>query len=204
MIDEGMTLVELVEKAADIDPVREMLGIAAERMMDVEAEVKTCAAKGARMPLWEAQRTGYRDRDWWRRARKRSGGSFPRRRRAGRIALDIPKLRKGGCFPSFLEPRRTAGKALAAVMQEACVHGSSTRSVDGLVKAMGVGGMSKSQASRLCADIAMRANAFLQRPLESAWGAPLSLGPCMGGSRGARGVVFGSEYLVGRSHVYGV
>ena len=83
--------------------------------------------------------------------------------------MAIPKLRKGSCFPSFLEPRRTAEKALVAVIQEAYVHGVSTRSVDDLVKAMGAGGMSKSQVSRLCVEIDERVNAFLQRPLEGAW-----------------------------------
>ena len=67
--------------------------------------------------------------------------------------MEIPKLRKGSYFPSFLEPRRTAEKALVAVISEAYVHGISTRSVDDLVKAMRAGGMSKSQVSRLCADI---------------------------------------------------
>ena len=86
--------------------------------------------------------------------------------RAGRIALVIPKLRKGSYLPSFLEPRRTAEKALVAVIQEAYVQGISTRSVDDLVKAMGAGGMSKSQVSRLCAEIDERVNAFLSRPLE--------------------------------------
>src|SRR3712207_8801724 len=59
------------------------------------------------------------------------------------------KLGKGSYFPAFLEPRRTAEKALAAVIQEAYVHGISTRSVDDLVKAMGASGISKSQVSRL-------------------------------------------------------
>ena len=112
-------------------------------------------AKGARSPLREVQRNGYRDRDW--------------DTRAGRIALEIPKLRKGSYLPSFLEPRRTAEKALMAVIQEAYVQGISTRSVDDLVKAMGAGGMSKSQVSRLCAEIDERVNAFLSRPLEGAW-----------------------------------
>lgn len=103
----------------------------------------------------EVQRNGYRDRDW--------------DTRAGRIALEIPRLRKGSYFPSFLEPRRTAEKALVAVIQEAYVHGVSTRSVDDLVKAMGAGGMSKSQVSRLCTEIDERVNAFLARPLEGAW-----------------------------------
>ncbi len=155
MADERMALVELVEKQADGDLVREMLAFAAERIMELEVEARTGASKGARSPLREVQRNGYRDRDW--------------DARAGRIALEIPKLRKGSYFPSFLEPRRTAEKALVAVIQEACVHGVSTRSVDDLVKAMGAGGLSKSQVSRLCVEIDERVNAFLTRPLEGAW-----------------------------------
>jgi transposase-like protein len=155
MTDEMMTLRGLVEKAADADLVREMLAFAAERFMDAEVETLTCAAKGARSALRETHRNGYRERDW--------------DTRAGRIDLAIPKLRKGSYFPSFLEPRRTAEKALVAVIQEAYVHGVSTRAFDDLVKAMGAGGMSKSQVSRLCAEIDERVHAFLQRPLEGAW-----------------------------------
>jgi transposase-like protein len=155
MTDDRMTLIELVEKQADGDLVREMLAFAAERIMDAEVEARTGAAKGARSPMREVQRNGYRDRDW--------------DTRAGRIALEIPKLRKGSYFPSFLELRRTAEKALVAVIQEAYVHGVSTRAVDDLVKAMGAGGMSKSQVSRLCVEIDERVNAFLTRPLEGAW-----------------------------------
>jgi len=155
MTDERMALLELVEQQADGDLVREMLAFAADRIMEAEVETRTGAAKGARSPLREVQRNGYRDRDW--------------DTRAGRIALEIPKLRKGSYLPSFIEPRRTAEKALVAVIQEAYVHGVSTRSVDDLVKAMGAGGMSKSQVSRLCAEIDERVNAFLNRPLEGAW-----------------------------------
>ena len=85
------------------------------------------------------------------------------------MELDIPKLRKGSYFPAFLEPRRTAEKALTAVIQEAYVHGISTRAVDDLVKAMGGSGVSKSQVSRLCAEIDQRVDAFLARPIEGAW-----------------------------------
>jgi transposase-like protein len=80
--------------------------------------------------------------------------------------LRIPKLRKGSYFPSFLEPRRMAEKALTAVIQEAYVQGVSTRSVDDLVKAMGGAGVSKSQMSRLCAEIDARVKTFLDRPRE--------------------------------------
>ena len=152
MTEEKMALLELVEKGADADLVRDMLAFAAERIMEAETEVAAGAAKGARTPLREAHRNGYRERDW--------------DTRAGRIELAIPRLRKGSYFPSFLEPRRTAEKALVAVVQEAYVHGVSTRAVDDLVKALGAGGMSKSQVSRLCAEIDTRVDAFLSRPLE--------------------------------------
>jgi putative transposase len=155
MTDDRMALLELVEKGADADLVREMLAFAAERIMEAEVEAAAGAAKGARTPLREAHRNGYRERDW--------------DTRAGRIELAIPRLRKGSYFPSFLEPRRTAEKALVAVVQEAYVRGVSTRAVDDLVKALGAGGMSKSQVSRLCAEIDSRVNAFLSRPLEGRW-----------------------------------
>ena len=83
--------------------------------------------------------------------------------------LKIPKLRKGSYFPGFLEPRRTAEKALAAVIQEAYIQGVSTRSVDELVKAMGMSGISKSQVSRLCGEIDERVQAFLNRPIDGDW-----------------------------------
>jgi transposase-like protein len=81
----------------------------------------------------------------------------------------IPKLRKSSYFPSFLEPRRSADKAMIAVIQEAYVHGISTRSVDDLVKAMGMTGISKSQVSRLCEEIDGRVKEFLNRPIEGVW-----------------------------------
>jgi putative transposase len=155
MTDDRMTLLELIEKEADPDLVRDMLAYAAERIMEVEIEAHTGAPSGARSPERLNQRNGYRERAW--------------ETRAGRIELAIPKLRKGSYFPSFLEPRRTAEKALTAVIQEAYVHGISTRAVDDLVKAMGGSGMSKSQVSRLCEEIDARVNAFLSRPIEGEW-----------------------------------
>ena len=89
------------------------------------------------------------------------------RRRA--VELRIPKLRRGSYFPGFLEPRRMGEKALTAVIQEAYVQGISTRSVDELVKAMGMEGISKSQVSRLCAEIDERVQTFLCRPIEGDW-----------------------------------
>src|SRR4051794_5850987 len=155
MTDDRMALVELIEKRADTDLVREMLAFAAARLMDLEVETLTGAPAGLRSPERLNHRNGYRERAW--------------DTRAGRIDLAIPKLRKGSYFPAFLEPRRTAEKALTAVIQEAYVHGISTRAGDDLVKAMGASGISKSQVSRLCAEIDERVNAFLSRPIEGAW-----------------------------------
>src|SRR6478672_5044070 len=106
MTDDRMALIELIEKGADTDLVREMLAFAAERLMEAEVEAHTGAAHGSRDPGRLVQRNGYRQRAW--------------DTRAGRIDLAIPKLRKGSYFPAFLEPRRTAEKALTAVIQEAC------------------------------------------------------------------------------------
>lgn len=155
MTDERTALPELADKEADGDLVREMLAFAAERLMELEVEAATGAPKGMRSAARATHRNGYRERGW--------------ETRAGRIDLAIPKLRRGGYFPSFLEPRRTAEKALVAVIQEAYVHGVSTRAVDDLVRATGGAGVSKSQVSRLCAEIDGRVQAFLTRPLEGAW-----------------------------------
>src|SRR5690349_15722666 len=147
MTNDKMALLELIEKSADTDLIREMLGFAAERMMDLEVHACTGAAHGVRDPARVVQRNGYRARAW--------------ETRAGRIELQIPRLRRGSYFPSFLEPRRTAEKALTAVIQEAYIQGVSTRAVDDLVKAMGGSGISKSEVSRLVEEIDGRVGAFL-------------------------------------------
>src|ERR687895_1194749 len=150
MTDEMMSLRALLAKGTDASFLREMIGFAAERLMELEVGALTGAAWGEKSPERLVQRNGYRDRVW--------------ETRAGTLELRIPKLRKGSYFPGFLEPRRMAEKALVAVIQEAYIQGVSTRSVDDLVKALGMSGISKSQVSRLCQEIDERVNAFLERP----------------------------------------
>src|SRR3954465_12636126 len=139
MTDDMMSLRALLAKNSDADLLRDMIGFAAHRLMELEVESLTGAARGSRAPDRLTHRNGYRERDW--------------ETRAGTVELRIPRLRKGSYFPGFLEPRRMAEKALTAVIQEAYVQGISTRSVDDLVQAMGMSGISKSQVSRLCEEI---------------------------------------------------
>ena len=102
--------------APDADLLREMIGFAAHRLMELEVQKLTGAGWGEKTAERLVQRNGYRDRGW--------------ETRAGTVELRIPKLRKGSYFPCFLEPRRLAEKALTAVIQEAYVQGISTRSVE--------------------------------------------------------------------------
>ena len=155
MTQDMMTLRALLEKSSDADLLREMIGFTAERLMALEVEGLTGAAHGERSADRITHRNGYCDRSW--------------ETRAGTVELKIPKLRKGSYFPGFLEPRRMAEKALAAVIQEAYIQGVSTRSVDDLVQAMGMSGVSKSQVSRLCGEIDDKVNGFLDRSLEGDW-----------------------------------
>jgi len=155
MTQASMALTELVEKGADADLLRQMIQYVAQRLMDLDVEALCGAAYGERHTDRTNRRNGYRERAW--------------DTRAGTVDLKIPKLRAGSYFPAFLEPRRTAEKALAAVIQEAYIQGVSTRSVDELVRALGMTGISKSQVSRLCSEIDERVGAFVNRPLEGDW-----------------------------------
>jgi transposase-like protein len=102
--DEMMQLQGLLEKSADADVLREMIGFASQRLMELEVRARTDAGYGEKAPGRLAQRNGYRERDW--------------QTRAGTVELAIPKLRQGSYFPSFLEPRRMTEKALVGADAE--------------------------------------------------------------------------------------
>ena len=135
MTSDRTPLRERLEKDSDTTFPRETIGFAAQRLMERETDGLCGAGHGERSAERINQCRGTLDRDW--------------QTQAGTVELRIPKLRRGSYFPAFLEPRRTAEKALTAVIQVACVQGVSTRSVDDLVRAMGMDGISKSQVSRL-------------------------------------------------------
>jgi putative transposase len=155
MTNATIALTELAEKGADIDVLRQMVQFMAQRLMELDVEARCGAGYDEKNPERVNSRNGYRERAW--------------DTRAGSLALKIPKLRSGAYFPEFLEPRRTAEKALTAVIQEAYIQGISTRSVDDLVKALGMSGVSKSQVSRLCGELDERVGAFLNRQIEGDW-----------------------------------
>src|SRR5260370_16751732 len=129
MTEDKIALRALLEKGSDATFLREMIGFAAERLMALESESLCGASHGERSADRRNQRNGYRDRDW--------------ETRAGSVELRIPKLRKGSYFPGFLEPRRTAEKALTAVIQEAYIQGIPTRSFDELLNPLAIRGSSQ-------------------------------------------------------------
>lgn len=150
MANKSLASVGATEDGRDL--LRDMLVLMAEQVMSSEVGQICMARLGERCETRANSRNGYRERTW--------------DTRAGAIELKVPRLREGSYLPSFLEPRRTAEKALASVVQEAWLQGVSTRAVDDLVKALGATGMSKSEVSRLCEEVEKRVSEFLNRPLE--------------------------------------
>ncbi len=151
-----MTLLGAIQKSDDGDFLKTVAEAALQRIMDFDVENLVGAARHERSADRLAYRNGYRERSL--------------ETRLGTLDLKIPKLRSGEAyFPAFLEPRRMIEKALTAVIQEAWIAGVSTRRVEGLVQAMGMSGISKSQVSKLCKEIDERVRSFLERPLEGDW-----------------------------------
>ena len=159
MADElRIGLSELLRKARmehDADLLKEGVRVLSQALMEMEVEEHVGAARHERSSGRVGQRNGYRERSW--------------DTRVGTVELKVPRVRDGGYFPSLLEPRRRAERALAAVVQEAYVHGVSTRKVDELVKALGMGGISKSRVSELCEELDGEVERFRNRPLEGTY-----------------------------------
>ena len=154
MADSILTPGALLDKllsGGEMDFLREALTAVAREIMELEVAQRTGASHGERSPERLAQRNGYRDRRW--------------DTRAGSVLLPIPKLREGSYFPAFLEPRRRSEEALIAVICEAYVKGVSTRKVEDLMQTLGIQGISKSEVSRICAELDTRVAAFRGRPL---------------------------------------
>ena len=140
---------------ADTDLLREMVATFIDRLMGAEADAICGAPYGERSPERVNRRNGYRERDF--------------DTRAGTIELAIPKLRTGSYYPDWLlERRRRAERALVAVVAECYVRGVSTRRVDGLVRTLGIEGISKSQVSELSKSLDEGVEAFRSRPLDGA------------------------------------
>ena len=152
--DLRMALLALWRKAElahDADVLREGVRVLSQALMELEVSRHVGADKHERTPERTGQRNGYRDRTW--------------DTRVGTIELRVPRVRDGSFFPSLLEPRKRAERALVAVVQEAYVQGISTRRVDDLVQALGLHGVSKSQVSRLCQELDAEVERFRTRRL---------------------------------------
>ena len=152
---ERMTVEEVVRKVLrdeHADVIRESVKTIARELMEAEVAELIGAELGERRPDDRAtHRNGYRPRRW--------------DTRAGEIELQIPKLRQGSYFPSFLQPRKRSEQALVSVVQQAYVCGVSTRRVDQLVESLGLR-ISKSEVSRIAGLLDEQVQAFRQRPLE--------------------------------------
>ena len=157
MADElRMALVELLGKAGverEVDFLRDGVRALAQAVMELEVEQHVGAERHERTPVRTGQRNGYRERLW--------------DTRVGTVDLRVPRVRDGSFFPSLLEPRTRAERALTAVVQEAYVAGVSTRRVDELVRTLGLHGISKSQVSRVCQALDAEVERFRTRRLDN-------------------------------------
>ena len=152
---DRMTIEEVVRKVLrdeHADVIRASVETIAREIMEAEVVELIGAELGERRPDDRAtHRNGYRARRW--------------DTRAGEIDLQIPKLRRGSYFPSFLQPRKRSEQALVSVVQQAYVCGVSTRRVDQLVESLGLR-ISRSEVSRIARLLDEQVRAFRERPLE--------------------------------------
>lgn len=156
MANLRMTLLDLLnkeEQGADPSFLRDGVRLLAQELMDAEVTQLAGAGLHERSENRLTYRNGYREREW--------------DTRVGTVDLHIPKLRQGAYFPSLLEPRRRHERALLSVVQEAYVHGVSTRAVDSLAEALGLKGISKDQVSRICKELDGQVTAFRSRRLDA-------------------------------------
>jgi len=158
MADEtSMALDELLRKVQmsdDVDFLREGVRVLAQALMEAEVSQHLGAKRYERTTERTGERNGARERRW--------------DTRVGSITLRVPRVRDGSYFPSLLEPRRRAERALVAVVQEAYVQGVSTRRVDELAQTLGLTGISKSQVSLVCQELDAEVERFRSRPLGEA------------------------------------
>jgi transposase-like protein len=149
-----MALEDLLRKAELSDPdfLREGVRVLAQELMELEVSQHLGAERYERNGDRRGHRNGTRERPW--------------DTRVGTIELNVPRVRDNSYFPGLLQPRKRAEQALVAVVQEAYVHGVSTRRVDDLVQALGMAGISKSQVSRLCQALDAEVERFRTRRLE--------------------------------------
>ena len=155
MAEDRMAVLETLRKAVaggDVDFLREGVRLLAQAVMEAEVTELTGVPRGERDPESRlTHRNGYRERRW--------------DTRVGSIDLAIPRVRDGSYFPSLLDPRRRAERALLAVVAEAYIAGVSTRRVDDLVRSLGIEGISRSEVSRMCASLDAEVAAFRTRSL---------------------------------------
>ena len=151
---DRMTIAEVVREVLrdeHADVIRESVRAVAQELMEAEISELIGAERGERTDDRATHRNGYRRRRW--------------DTRAGEIELQIPKIRQGSYFPSFLQPRKRSEQALVSVVQQAYVCGVSTRRVDQLVESLGLR-ISKSEVSRIAGLLDEQVTAFRERPLE--------------------------------------
>jgi len=158
---EGLGWLRKQVLEADRDLLAEMVKGVVEALMGAEADTRCGAAYGQSSPGRINHRNGYRSRRW--------------DTRVGSLELAIPKLRQGSYFPAWLlEPRRRSERCLVQVVVESYVRGVSTRRVEGLVQAMGMTGMSKSQVSELAKELDEVVESFRDRPLDQGLHLPVA------------------------------